>query len=177
MPFSFENLDRDVRGFMQEELQRDLDAGVLYLSSRLRDGARDAYAAALCNAFGGGDEVSLAAEIRTRALLREQEQRRKPTGGFTMAKVPKTAPETLAEGEFNRFYVRAVCRKAKSLGVSDVIVYRAKPVEVPRPESQAMIGRAINADRLLNDLRASPGVEPALGLPPGPNSGLSVRLP
>src|SRR6266851_5569734 len=30
---------------------------------------------------------------------------------------------------------------------------------------------------LLTDLRSNPGVDTALGLPPGPNSGLSARLP
>lgn len=43
----------------------------------------------------------------------------------------------------------------------------------PRPESEAMIGRLIIAEKLLKDLRASIGVEPALGLPKGPNSVLA----
>jgi len=46
-----------------------------------------------------------------------------------------------------------------------------------RPESQRMIGNTISAKALLDDLRAHIGVDTALGLPAGPNSGLSVRLP
>ena len=32
----------------------------------------------------------------------------------------------LAEGEFNRFYIRAVCLRSIESGTSDVVVYRAK---------------------------------------------------
>jgi hypothetical protein len=40
-----------------------------------------------------------------------------------------------------------------------------------------MVGKKISAIALLGDLRKSQGVEPALGLPPGPNSGLTICLP
>ncbi len=92
-------------------------------------------------------------------------------------RVPITAPDTLAEGEFNRFFVRGLCVKAIEDGIPEVEVYRGKQVNQPRPQSEAMIGKRISAKRLLDDLRVSQGVEPALGLPPGPNSGLTVRLP
>ena len=61
-------------------------------------------------------------------------------------------------------------------GKTQVRVYRAKHVDNPRPESEAKIGVLVDAQKLLNDLRTNPGVEPALGIPPGPNSGLSVQL-
>lgn len=56
-------------------------------------------------------------------------------------------------------------------------VYRAKQVAEPRAASQAKIGQMVNPGDILNDLRSTQGVEPALGLPPGPNSGLTLRLP
>ena len=62
-------------------------------------------------------------------------------------------------------------------GIPYVEVYRAKTVAEPRPESMAMIGARLGPDALLMDLRANVGVDTALGLPPGPNSGLSGRLP
>ena len=94
-----------------------------------------------------------------------------------MAEVPYTAPETLAEGEFNRFYARGLCRRAIEEGTSQLIVYRAKQVMNARSASQAKIGTKISAKELLQDLRTHPGVDTALGLPQGPNSGLSVKLP
>jgi hypothetical protein len=105
------------------------------------------------------------------------EQRRKRKGGFTSAKAPINASNTLAEGEFNRFYVRGLCLRAIENGIAELEVYRDKSVRQPRLESEAMIGKRIPAQALLNDLKQSPGVEPALGLPPGPDSGLTVRLP
>jgi hypothetical protein len=99
------------------------------------------------------------------------------SGGFTWATVPATAPETLAEGEFNRFYARGLCARALQDGITQVEVYRGKLVNQPRRGSQAMLGQRIDAESLLADLRSAQGVEPALGLPPGPNSGLTVRLP
>jgi len=58
------------------------------------------------------------------------------------------------------------------------VIYRAKPVTTPRPESEARIETALAPEELLEDLRSHPGDErPSLGVPSGPNSGLSVRLP
>ncbi len=82
----------------------------------------------------------------------------------------------LAEGEFNRFYIRAVCARAVADGISGVVVYRAKSVEHARSESERKIGQTVDPSAVLNDLRAHPGVDTALGLPPGPNSGLSIAL-
>ncbi len=91
--------------------------------------------------------------------------------------MPVTAPETLAEGEFNRFYARGLCRRAMAQGIESLLVYRAKEVVNPRPESVALIGKSLPVKQLLEDLRANIGTDTALGLPPGPNSGLSVKLP
>jgi len=49
-------------------------------------------------------------------------------------------------------------------------------VENPRPQSEALIGSTVDSQKLLLDLRQSIGVEPALGVPPGPNSGLSIKI-
>lgn len=72
---------------------------------------------------------------------------------------------------------RAPCLRAINEAGGQVRVYRAKRVASPRAASDLMLGRLFDAQALLNDLRSSNGVEPALGLPPGPNSGLSIELP
>lgn len=81
----------------------------------------------------------------------------------------------LAEGEFNRFYIRALCWITLLTG-KKLKIYRAKFSQTPRIDSQRMIGSFIDAEQLLLDLRKNPGTDTALGLPPGPNSGLSVEL-
>lgn len=90
--------------------------------------------------------------------------------------MPFNAAETLGEGEFNRFYSRGLCARAIAEQVSGVRVYRAKDVASPRSASISMVGQVFDPAILLDDLRTHIGVEPALGLPPGPNSGLSIEL-
>lgn len=111
-------------------------------------------------------------------MLNEYEARRKLPSG-DLSKPPRmrsNAHEMLAEGEFNRFYMRSVCRAALSNGQDTVEVYRAKEVRDPRPGSAAKVGTRVSATELLRDLRKNVGIDTFLGLPSGPNSGLSVKL-
>jgi len=170
-----ESLDKVVRSYMIQELDADVSNGRLYISPRLTEAGAKIWPDILREAFGEHDDMWIAATLRSHGLLNAQEHRRKPRGGFTIVQVPYTAADTLAEGEFNRFYARGLCMQVLSTDGTQVEVYRGKDVRDPRPESQAMIGRLLPAQKLLDDLRSSPGVEPALGLPPGPNSGLTVR--
>ncbi len=175
MSILYENLDKDVREYMCSELDRDLESGALYIGKRLTDAGATRWPDLLREALRHYDDEWLAGQLRVGGFIRATEERRKPKGGVTTAKVPHTAPETLAEGEFNRFYARGLCAHVLTTGGTEVEVYRGKDVREPRPESQAMVGVRLGAQDLLQDLRTAQGVEPALGLPKGPNSGLSVR--
>ncbi|WP_081613348.1 hypothetical protein [Xanthomonas sp. SHU 199] len=177
MALNYENLDSRTRENMSSEIAHDVASGVLYISSRLTAEGAKAWPALLAQAADSHDDSWLAAQLQARGYLRSHEERRTPKGGVTVAKVPVTANTTLAEGEFNRFYARGLCQRAIADGQRSVVAYRARHSENPRPESEAIIGKHLEPDALLQDLRTSSGVEPALGLPPGPNSGLSVRLP
>lgn len=167
------NLD-EVRRFMVEELDLDERSNRLYLSARLSAEGQKQYPSLLRQAMISHDDTWLADQLR-RGLLNEFETRNTARGQVS-AKVAVTAPETLAEGEFNRFYARAVCRAAIEKGKPEVSVYRARASSSPRPASEAMLGRPLDPNALLNDLRTHPGMDTALHLPPGPNSGLSIRL-
>ena len=169
------DLNETTRNGMVTEIDRDVASNELYRSPRLTDQGADVWADVLRAAAQNGNPETLARDIRIQNLLVATEQRRKPKGGFTQAKVPSNAPEMLGEGEFNRFYLRGLCLRAIEEG-KRVEVYRAKPVSRPRPESEALIGKTFSPEDLLNDLRTNIGVDTALGLPSGPNSGLSGRL-
>ncbi len=166
------NLDEQTRPFMRDELQRDVNDGNLYVSPRLSDRGRQDWPSLLQEAIEDGDDVSLASDLSEENRLNEFEARK--TGP---ARVPTTAPETLAEGEFNRFYIRGLCQRALGNGIKELVIYRAKVVQNPRAESQARVGKLVDAQILLQDLRTHQGVDTALGVPSGPNSGLSVALP
>jgi hypothetical protein len=170
--FVFPDLDSRTRAFMVEEISHDRLHGTLYISKRLTPVGAANYGQHLEDAARMGDELTLAAQLRQPGQLRELEPR-----GMGLARVPHNAAEVLAEGEFNRFYIRALCRRAIEDGVDELIVFRSKPVENPRPHSLAKVGSAVGPHRLLTDLRTHPGTDTALGLPPGPGSGLSVCLP
>jgi hypothetical protein len=90
---------------------------------------------------------------------------------------PSNAAQVLAESEYNRFYIRALARRAIEDGIDGLVVFRAKAVEDPRPESEALIESTFSPQDLLMDLRSHPDQPPTLGVPSGPNSGLSVHLP
>jgi len=177
MALIYENLDARTRQFMLKEVELDISRGTLYISPRLNEQGLESYTSLLKEAIQSHDDAWLAGELRRLSCMNAVGKRKTKSGGYIPVKVPVNAPDTLAEGEFNRFYARGLCARAMEDGIQEVEVYRGKQVDQPRPESEAMIGKRISAKRLLEDLRTSQGVEPALGLPPGPNSGLTARLP
>lgn len=174
MPLDLVDLDADARAFMLDELARDEEAGAVYLSGRLTPHGRAVYPGLLRAAIQTGDDGSFAAALAAPGMLAASEvavRRGRPYS----KRVPHDAHLTLAEGEFNRYYLRGLCRVVLGLGGTDVEVYRARPVRSARSASTALLGARIDAAALLADLRTSVGVDTALGLPPGPNSGLSAR--
>lgn len=110
MGLEFRNLDDRTRALMVEEI--DMDGGNLYLSRYLTDDGQAQWPGLLRDAALNGSDDTLAAAVRGGRLLRRQYQKRKPKGGVTMADVPVTANQTLAEGQFNVYYMRALARRA-----------------------------------------------------------------
>ncbi|MBW3565430.1 MAG: hypothetical protein KY459_11950 [Acidobacteria bacterium] len=163
-----------VRGFMTEEVLLDQQENRLYLSPRLSSKGRGEYISLLTGAISRGDDSELAYVLRNGGCIAETEVSHRKGKQYTK-KVPVNAHETLAEGEFNRFYLRALCRIAIEEGMS-IEVCRARVSTNPRPESEELIGREFDPQQLLQDLRSNIGIDTVLGLPPGPNSGLSGRL-
>jgi len=175
MGFRFDDLDLHTRALMLDEVDRDVRLGVLYRSQRLSPRGHVLYVPALREAVCRGNEQTLARAIASGGMLNAYEigHRR---GTVFAKRVPHDAHRTLAEGEFNRFYLRALCVRAQDEGCERLEIYRAKQVTSPRPESQAQLGAQVDVRTLLRDLRKYVGVETAYKLP-APNSGLSARVP
>lgn len=172
MGLRYENLDPETRRLMLEEIETDGDA--LYISNYLDNTGRERYPHLLRDAAEQGNDDSLAEALNAERCFKTHTERRKPTGGVTMAKVPVTAAQTLAESQFNMYYIRALSRRAIDSG-QPITVYRAKEVSRPRPESEAMIGTQLDPEEVLTALRETLGVEPPTGIPM-PNTGITVRL-
>ena len=170
------NLDDRTRRYMILEFEYDSSHNQVYISPRLSPRGRADWPGLLRESFLSGNHAALASQLRLAGRLETREARQTKRGRVIGVNVPETAAETLAEGEFNRFYIRALCRRAVDYQISSLVIYRAKSVASPRPASELRIGKSIDPQKLLSDLRANIGVDPALGVPAGPNSGLSVRL-
>ena len=177
MGFAFFYLDAGTRKAMLDEINTDIAHGALYLSRFLSDRGVEDYPQLLKDAVSAHDDSWLADELRKFDRLDATAERRNRSGSVSTVRVPVIAPEMLAEREFNRFYLRVLCLRAITRGIPQLVIYRDKAVANPRPEADLLIGTAIDAAALLADLRANLEIDAALGVPRGPNSGLSARLP
>jgi hypothetical protein len=178
MALYFENLDDRTRQLMLDEMEYDIANHQLHISPFLSGQGQRDYENLLREALQSGNDETLAQNLREHRRILRTLPRRNPNGGYSITATAENAAQVLAESEFNRYYIRALARRALEDGIPEVVIYRAKPVTTPRPESEARIETALAPEELLEDLRSHPGDErPSLGVPSGPNSGLSVRLP
>ena len=179
MALYLENLDDRTRQLMLDELEYDLAQHQLHISPFLSGQGQQDYAHLIREAIQRGTDQTLAEDLKAHRRINRTLPRRQPKGGgYSIASTPENAAEILAESEFNRYYIRGLARRAIEDGIPELVIYRAKPSKNPRPESEARVETTISPQELLDDLRAHPGDEPpTLGVPAGPNSGLSVRLP
>ncbi|MEI7252431.1 hypothetical protein [Pectobacterium versatile] len=176
MSLNYIDLDDSTKKFMLKEIEFDKENNSFYLSNFLTVQGKTVWPSLLEEA-SQHDDAWLEQEILNRRLLATHYPRRKPNSTeMTQAKVPHNAAQTLAEGEFNRLYARGLSSRAKAEGIEFVEAYRARHSENPRPESQAIIGKKFRPEEILEDLRNNPGVDTALGVPPGPNSGITIKL-
>ena len=175
MGIRYENLDDATRKYMRAES----DLGGHYRSPRLNDQGTGAWINLLNEAITSHSDDWLAAELVKQGLFKNRENYTRQGKVHTRdINIPHAALQ-LAEGEFNRYYLRALCRIAQKKGGNYLVVYRGKAVDNPRPESEAMIGKHISVEELLEALRSNDFVTigDVLKVPGGPNSGLTARLP
>ncbi len=178
MALYFENLDDRTRQLMLDEMDYDIANNQLHISPFLSGQGQRDYSNLLREALQSGNDETLAENLRDHKRILRTLPRRNPKGGYSISATPENAAQVLAESEFNRYYIRALARRAIEDGIQELVIYRAKPVTNPRPESEARVETTLSPEELLEDLRSHPGDEaPTLGVPSGPNSGLSVRLP
>lgn len=173
--FNFENLDETTRGFMLEAISEAETSGNIYFSTRFNDAGYKQWLPLLKEAAEKHDEHWLAFQLEAQRLMKGFEGSMTPSGGYTIKHVPNTAAETMAEGQFNRFYILGLCKRASAEGISNLEIYRAKQSASPRRESQSLIGSQLSVDYIEAQLlKTADSFKSELVKP---NSGLSVKLP
>lgn len=170
------DVDEVDRRFMLDELVRDVAENRVYLSPRLSSTGTADFPDLLREAAAEHDDTWLAGQLNSRGRLKTHETSQRRGVHYEKA-VPWNAAETLAEGEFNRLYIRGQCLRTLDEGSTEVEIFRAKVVGDPRPDSEFRIGTRVDAGQLLDDLRNHVGIDTALKVPGGPNSGISARCP
>jgi hypothetical protein len=173
MPLQYENLDPTTRRYALAELEHDLANGKFHASDRLRPTAIADYQRLLRDAIRYYDDLWL--EDRSGDLIVDFEPRQTKSGGVTTARVPDMAARMLAEGDFNRYYMRGVALRATNEG-RPVEVYRARLSVEPRQESAEFEGQTLTGQEVLDYLRGVANPERIAARLGRPNSGLSIRL-
>jgi hypothetical protein len=173
--FKFENLDDVTRASMLEAIEEAQRTGNIYYSTRFNQPGKSQWLPLLKQATQEFNEHWLAYQLEANRLMKDFEGASTPSGGYTIKHVPHTAAETMAEGQFNRFYILGLCRRARAEGISQLEIYRAKERSNPRPESQALIDTFLRIDEIESQLKETSACFRSQLLKP--NSGLCVKLP
>jgi hypothetical protein len=168
--FDFHDLRPEVRALALQEVEADLRDNVLYLSKRFNDVGRRIYPELLKTALQHHDEAWLAEELKSRNAFNATE-----VAAGSQKAVRRDAHVLFAQSEFNRYYVRALCRLSIESPSHRLRIYRARESAVERPESQVKIGQYVEPEKVLEDLRGHIGASPQFGLPEV-NSGLSLEV-
>ncbi len=174
--FHFENLDDKTRKYMLEAIDDADRIGNIYYSSRFNEAGRRDWLGLLKEAAQAHDEKWLAEQVESNHLMRVLEGGRTPRGAYTVKHIPGTAAaDTLAEGQFNRFYMLGLSRRARAERIPELEVYRARETAMPRAQSKRLIGKRIPVDQVEDQLRDTKTSlrSPLLRI----RSGISLKLP
>ena len=166
--FDFKNLTAEVRQHMLAEIDKDMVDGVLVMSKRFTNDGVAKYPPLLRSAARQHDEAWLADQLIGSFNATE-------LSAGKIKPVPRNAHTLFAQCEFNRFYCRALCLFALANPNYGLRVYRARQSAIPRPESEAKLGKTLDAGIILKDLQDHLAIEVEFG-PNEINSGLSLEL-
>ena len=178
MGLNYTQLNETLRRFMLQEFEQ----GGHYISPRLNEGGRARWIGLLKDALQYHTDVWLERELIRRNCFVTTEYLKSTMGKtVTRAVNREQVAKTLAEGEFNRFYLRGLCMAARTRGYSHLIVTPGRIIPNALTASRKSIGTAVEVNGLLNTLRNNSykHVDMALGAPEGLTipAVLSARLP
>jgi len=172
--FNYDDLEDVTRKMMLEAIEEANESNNIYYSTRFNDLGKQRWLPLLREAANLYNEHWLAFQIEAEVLMKDFEGSRTPSGGYTIKHVPHIASETMADGQFNRFYMLGLCKYARQQGINHLEIYRAKFSSEPREESQALVGGLLSLEEIESQLLVTINSfnSPLLK----PNSGLSLRI-
>lgn len=173
--FKFENLDDATRSSMLKAIEEGENTGNIYYSTRFNQDENEQWLTLLKQSAQQFNEHWLAYQLESNELMKDFESAAKPSGGYTAKHVPHTAAETIAEGQFNRFYMLGLCKRARAEGITHLEIYRSKERFDPRPESQVLVGTILSIDEVETQLKLTEASFKSQLVKQ--NSGLCVKFP
>ena len=106
--FNFVQLDEITRELMLSEINNDSKLGKLYISERLNYTGQENFESYLIEAVTSGNEQTLENLLNIDTHFNPTYLRQgKPI------KMPVNAAKLLSQSEFNRYYIRAICQRAR----------------------------------------------------------------
>lgn len=179
MGLNYTQLTETTRRFMIQEFGQ----GGHYISPRLNEAGRARWIPLLKDALQYHTDLWLERELMRRTCLTATEYLKSTMTGKTVTRAVnrEQIAKVLAEGEYNRFYLRGLCLAARTRGYSHLIVTQARLIPNMPEAAKKPVGAAVEVNALLETLRNNSfkAVGPALGLPDGLSVpvALSARLP
>jgi hypothetical protein len=178
MGLNYAQLNETIRRFMMQEFEQ----GGHYISPRLNEGGRARWIGLLKDALQYHTDVWLERELIRRNCFQATEYLKSTMGKTVTRAVNRDQlAKTLAEGEYNRYYLRGLCLAAKSRGYTHLIVSQGRIIPNAPPASRKSVGTPVEIGQLLNALRTNSfkHVDSALGAPDGlpAPACLSARIP
>ena len=145
MELTFPNLDDDprTRVYMVEELELDVPRNEIYRGTRLTEAGWQAWPGLLREALKLYEPKWLELQSKQAGYWLSHETSRRGGKEYPKA-VPVDAAQTLAEGQFVRYYLRAVGRRAMDDGHDLKVVRLARHGVVVVPE--AVVQRHLRVD-------------------------------
>lgn len=179
MGLNYTQLNETTRRFMMQEFEQ----GGHYISPRLNEAGRARWLPLLKDALQYHTDLWLERELMRRSCLTTTEYLKSTMTGKTVTRAVnrEQIAKALAEGEYNRFYLRGLCLAARTRGYEHLIIAQGRIIPNAPDALKKPVGKAVAVDMLLEKLRANSykAIDPAMGLPEGLkfSAGLTARLP
>jgi len=131
MQYVFENLNNETRAIMLEEIELDLREDKFFELRSMNPYGIDKYPKILKACVQNSNAETLAQLLPRSFFLATNSAGRKTMNNIN---------EVVAYNDFNKYYTRAILRKAINNPGMDIQIYRARLSEQRRPESERLVG-------------------------------------